>query len=64
MKACGDKESLERLECCHDLYLANALNEPGASVVVSVGDVARQGGVSDDHVLPAQILHVETERSG
>ena len=33
-------------------YLADALDEPGAPVVVSVGDVAWQGGVSYQHVLP------------
>ena len=50
------------MKCDCDSYLADTLYEPGASVVVSVGDVARQGGVGDHHVLPAQILDVKTAR--
>ena len=50
--------------CGCDSYLADTLYEPGAPVVVPVGHVARQGGVSDHHVLPAQILDMKTARPG
>ena len=47
-----------------DSYLADTLYKPGASVSVPPGYIARQGGISDHHVLPARILHTKTELFG
>ena len=36
--------------------LTNGLYEPGSPVDVSVGHVARDGGVGDEHVFPHRVL--------
>merc|ERR1711933_415652 len=36
--------------------LTETLREPGPPVLVSVGHIARQGGIGHDHVLPAHVL--------